>query len=512
MGIKKVSIIIVMICVSLCACDKVSHKGKVFLVGVDGATWKVINPMLERGELPNLKHLIDTGAYGKLTTDIAESPVSWTSIITGKGRDKHGVNEALGEGIWADTVDLKTNRLWDIMLHHHKRVGVYRWYFTNPYREINGFWIPKRTDEGDLPKTMYAQLEIAHNAGKHELIHLIEQYDCDFIAAFWHDVDAVQHPYWLYHCIVGNNDDVLFEEPMRHEIIDRAECIYDTYRAFDEKIGELNKHLQKEDTVIIVSDHGFSIELDKRVRIRSTLLQKLGISTEWSNEEATQAQGSMQDIIFYVNIQDDTSYRSPIFSGDILARLKEPVTLPVVTITFDQTIMRSARAYIAAQREIIDIFNGIYLDDTHVFELSEGEAQDTLVFKLSASARSYCEQVRDPMTDNEWLEINVTTGGHWTGDDGIIILNGPRINRHVEIQDAHLYDVTPTILYIMGLPVGSDMDGKPLFAAIKRFVFKKRPQYIDSYDDVIPVAVNNGVTGTLDEERKRELRSLGYMQ
>ena len=46
--------------------------------------------------------------------------------------------------------------------------------------------------------------------------------------------------------------------------------------------------------------------------------------------------------------------------------------------------------------------------------------------------------------------------------DGIFIAKGAGIRKGVEITGAEIIDMTPTILYMMGLPIPEDMDGKVL--------------------------------------------------
>jgi len=39
---------------------------KVIIIGIDGATFDIILPMMKRGELPTFKNIIDKGAWGQL--------------------------------------------------------------------------------------------------------------------------------------------------------------------------------------------------------------------------------------------------------------------------------------------------------------------------------------------------------------------------------------------------------------------------------------------------------------
>lgn len=64
---------------------------------------------------------------------------------------------------------------------------------------------------------------------------------------------------------------------------------------------------------------------------------------------------------------------------------------------------------------------------------------------------------------------------------GIICMAGPNIQEDERIFGATLLDITPTILSLFGLPIGKDMDGKPLLHAFKEEI---KPDYIDSWENV----------------------------
>jgi len=65
---------------------------KVVILGFDGLSPKIIEPMMEKGLLPNFSHLKNFGSYTHLsTTNPPQSPVAWTGLATGKNPGKHGV-------------------------------------------------------------------------------------------------------------------------------------------------------------------------------------------------------------------------------------------------------------------------------------------------------------------------------------------------------------------------------------------------------------------------------------
>ena len=95
---------------------------------------------------------------------------------------------------------------------------------------------------------------------------------------------------------------------------------------------------------------------------------------------------------------------------------------------------------------------------------------------------------------------------------GIILIKGPRIKEDYHVQDAHIYDILPTILYIFDLPVARDMDGKVLTNVFEKKVLEERPiRYIESYEG--EARIERGQKDSeLDKKTLEELRALGYIK
>src|SRR6058998_2066338 len=69
---------------------------RVQLIAWDGADWRILDPLLERGELPNLQALIDRGQRGVLRSTIpTHSWSAWPSFLTGVDPADHGVYDIL---------------------------------------------------------------------------------------------------------------------------------------------------------------------------------------------------------------------------------------------------------------------------------------------------------------------------------------------------------------------------------------------------------------------------------
>lgn len=64
---------------------------KVVIIGLDGATFTILNPLLEEGLLPNIAGLIKEGSHGILMSTLPPMAApAWASFMTGVNPGKHG--------------------------------------------------------------------------------------------------------------------------------------------------------------------------------------------------------------------------------------------------------------------------------------------------------------------------------------------------------------------------------------------------------------------------------------
>ncbi len=142
---------------------------KVFVIGIDSASWAEVDPLLERGLLPNLQRLVDRGCRGTLETLVpTESPLLWASMATGKLPAGHGIRFFLradfpGVGVplylfpqklflgrmemlklmrfsTIDGSEMTAAAFWDVA-GRHLPVGVVNWWQTYPAARVNGYMV-----------------------------------------------------------------------------------------------------------------------------------------------------------------------------------------------------------------------------------------------------------------------------------------------------------------------------------------------------------------------------------
>ena len=130
--------------------------GPILLVGVDGVEWEVLLPLLAEQRLPTLAGLMQNGVYGRLESFIpTESPVIWTSVATGKESSKHGIlhfvhNDPAGQPILYNNGDRRTKAIWNILSDYDKRVCTVGWWMTYPVEPINGVMVAQTNTAAQL--------------------------------------------------------------------------------------------------------------------------------------------------------------------------------------------------------------------------------------------------------------------------------------------------------------------------------------------------------------------------
>ncbi|WP_083478264.1 alkaline phosphatase family protein [Lacinutrix himadriensis] len=120
-------------------------QNKVLLIGWDAADWKIIWPLITKGEMPALKKLMDKGVYGNMSTmNPPYSPMLWSSVATGKTPDKHGVLGFIelmpnNKGVRPVTTNSrKAKAIWNILHYKGYKSNLVGWWPSFPAEPING--------------------------------------------------------------------------------------------------------------------------------------------------------------------------------------------------------------------------------------------------------------------------------------------------------------------------------------------------------------------------------------
>ena len=285
---------------------------RVTVVGVDGAAWRVIDPMLADGELPNLGGLIARGARARMRSKAPLwSPPVWTTIATGVPREVHGIENFYagpergrkrgGERL-VTSIDRRTPALWNLASEAGLRSAVLGWWATYPAEPIDGVVVSERalaTREADLremfptPLQPPARSRLTHPPELLEIVvaalergglpppgtpepervrRAMRAEDGATVHALGRaraslgpftlemlllrGVDPVSHFFWRFHepGAAAYTED---ERPAAEEVARHGDTVRAHYRFVDGLLGTLGVRGSATRVVIVVSDHGF---------------------------------------------------------------------------------------------------------------------------------------------------------------------------------------------------------------------------------------------------------------
>lgn len=272
------------------------------ILGLDGADWQVIAPLLERNELPVINGLIRKGCHGTLvSTTPPNSPPAWASMITGVNPGKHNIFDFTYIDVSYRKVPIDAMSriaalpLWQILNRFGLSSGVVNLPIHYPAENVDGFVICGLVTPWSADVFTYPP-EISHEIGKpgqnwligQTLVHggspeeflneirtktrtqadwilrLQREYQPDFLMAVFDGTDKIQHFFWKYWDATHSRHD-----PMSDELLKQA--IPEYYRYVDACLGEIIQERGDGD-IFIVSDHGFT-GIDRDVFIENWLVQ-----------------------------------------------------------------------------------------------------------------------------------------------------------------------------------------------------------------------------------------------
>lgn len=285
-------------------------KNKVLLLGWDAADWKVINPLMDQGLMPNMQKFVEKGTISNLSTlDPPYSPMLWSSIATGKRPYKHGVlgfTEVTpdGKGIRpVMSLSRKCKALWNILTQKDYKTHVVGWWPSHPAEPINGVMISNffqkevgrinepwplakgavhpeeeaeffsqfrvhfqeltgehivpfvpmasKVDQSKDRKLTGVAKITSHAASLHAAFtNIIREKEWDFAALYLDAIDHYCHGFMKYH------------PPKRPHIPQEEYDYYNNvvtagYRFHDMMLGRIMDMIDDQTTLLLISDHGF---------------------------------------------------------------------------------------------------------------------------------------------------------------------------------------------------------------------------------------------------------------
>ncbi len=459
-----------------------SRERKVFVIGLDCAAPELVFDRW-RDNLPNLTYLAQNGLWGELESCIPAITVpAWSSMLSGKDPGELGIygfrnraDHSYDKMFIATGNHVRAKRVWDYLSEAGKQcivIGVPQTYPVKPINGylVSGFLTPGVRSEFTYPATLKQEvLSIApdyqvdvpqfRTDDKDWLLRQIwemteqrfrvvdrwlTEKPWDFFMLMEIGVDRIHHGFWSYHD----------PEHRRYQPGNPYEnAIHDYYVYIDRKIGEWLNKLDQDTVVLVVSDHGAK-RMDGGICLNEWLWREGYLAFKEDPKPG--------EIVPFEKLEVDWSRTKAWGSGGYYGRVflnvqgREPQgTIP-------------AAEYEAVRDELAERLQAIPDPD--------GRDIGTRVFKPQQIYRQVNGVAPDLMVyfgDLLWRSVGslghgaVHTFENDTGPDdcnhaqnGLFILYDPRERRsHQEVHGAHLMDVAPTLLRLMGLSVPNGCGG-----------------------------------------------------
>lgn len=519
-------------------------KTTTLVIGLDGASFEMINEWLDTGELPNIQQIIDLGVSQDLKSCLppVTSP-NWMCYATGLNPGKLGV-------FWWDIVDRgkKTIRntcdrgqydgpsFWEML---DGRKGIINLPTSYPTSEGDGVYIaggPSAPETGychppeyenilnskfsykvhpkyisllskDKPDSKCVDEIYSLIDSRFDLaLDLLESEDFEFIHVTIFYLNALQHFFWKH------------------------DCVKEAWKLIDDRMGEIMEQ-DKFNNLFIMSDHGTS-QIHTVFRINSWLIQNGYLST-------TQQSG-LSDLFYSLGLTRERIRPTLAKLGvEWWVRNIIPEHLQNKLPDQDGTVERSGKAERIDWEQSIAVASG--QGPVYLLKNKDERVRDELITELEKIRKPDGEPIFKNIFKNEEIYCGTHTkkgpdiildqanGIHIEGrlgsdkifskpnrwkaenkNDGIFVAYGEDIknsNLNNLNQPISILDLAPTVLHIHNKSIPLMMDGRVL-----KEIFKPSSNTRDRKVKYVSLESKN-FDSSLDhnEETRKRLSQLGYL-
>lgn len=529
------------------------------MVGLDGATYDVLTPLMQQGRMPHLKALMDDGVWGPLeSTRPPITPAAWTTFMTGKGPGKHGIIDFLryepttNQLIFNNNQKISQKTIWQILSEKDYRVGSIHVPMTFPPEPVNGFMIsgfdtptgrnftypaglqdeilaryPDYTHEkkwerralgGDalfvenlkyIRQSFDRGYELARFCG--------DKYGWDVMMVLFKLVDNLQHKCWRY-----------LDARTRNRWPLRARLTEDCFAHLDDVLGRLHRlAVERDATLLVMSDHGHG-SLDGKAQ-PNLLLAKWGYlglrnnfaraksrgSVWWrrltrpkSGSPAGQQNGLDHDLAFDWSRTRACVLHAGIYGFlyiNLKGRQPEGIVEPADYESLRDEIRERLLSATCPDRDgrPMRIFPNVFATEELYGCRREDYPWMPDLLLAPADGLAVVKKIRGS-APVRWVPMDRLEGTHRL--EGIFAAQGPGIASGRKIR-AHIEDIAPTVLAGLGERVPKDMDGNVMIQMFCKEPFVEyEPPTERKVDEAAPALTERQM-----QEVASRLGDLGYL-
>jgi predicted AlkP superfamily phosphohydrolase/phosphomutase len=526
---------------------------RVLLIGWDGADWRILDPLLEAGALPNLAALVARGGRSILKSTLpTHSWAAWPSFLTGLDPADHGVYDIFeSRGRRAHRLPVSFSSIRErTFLADLTEAGIETVMLNVPItfppppikgKLVAGGVLPKRrpythpeslaselesagvpypingmswTTFHKRPEPFLAEVQALTRARQRATEHILDTTDWRVACVVFVATDRINHCLAPYVSPDHPDHARLAREPL-------AEKVRDAYRLLDEGLGRLVARTGPDDLVLFMSDHGSqstigNMNMDKLLehfgflefsasaavfgRIQAGRLR--GVARKVYDRLGLHGKVALPQSVNWARTRAYTSVRSTGegISVNLAGREPEGTVDPADFETVRDQVAEKVGSFVdprTGRRPVgriwrrEEVFKGRFAD----------EAPDLLLEPAPLYSLTHARQMIEP-------------AGWACGDhrlDGVLAGAGPLVDVTAFPDTARLTDLAPTILAAAGAPASVRHSGSVLAAVVGAQAAAaasetREPRQED--EDSAGAALDEREA----EEVEEHLRGLGYLE
>ncbi len=441
---------------------------RVAVIGLDGATWNLLDPWIEEGILPNIERIRREGfSTGLLSVVPPLSAPAWTTAITGTNPGRHGIfnfdhfDRERFLPFPATSLDRKTKAVWEYLTESNRRSIAVAIPLTSPPDSLNGVMIsgfPHLSESGfTFPPELEQELVgyRLHKYGEYLMdehedaflnhlyavreshgrvgLDLYRRKDWDLFWFVFLGTDKIQHFFWKFMDAEQRGDvDPATAEMYRH-------AIRDFWIDIDRLVGDFVEATDSNTVLFVVSDHGFG-PIHREMRV-----------LRWLWDEGYCDINPTRSRVLYLphyggELAINRKDRFPngvVAPGEEYEQLMSELTEKLLAVRDPANGKRVVSEVFRADR----IYSGPHLD----------EAPDLLFLPEPG----YFFGRGSPMEEGGTFGVPSYTFSAFHDMRGIFLVRGPHVRPGRGEKDLRLLDLAPTALRLLGETIPLRMDGRP---------------------------------------------------
>jgi hypothetical protein len=503
---------------------------RIVVFGVDGGSWSLLDPGMRDGSLPNFRALAERGVSAEMeTVSPVISPTVWTSIATGRSPDAHGITD-----FTRNRTHVRVPTVFERLARRGLHVGLEEWLVTDPPRSLpGGFVIPgwtRRDDRLSPPdvferagvapylysvKRFRTQDDFVANARSEvrekplRFNRLAQAFGLDVGAVVFYSADATGHRFWR----AAFPDE--FDEPRREADDPYRGVVVETLRGLDAALGSVVSALGPEDSILVLSDHGFEAG-ETRPVWSARLTEQLQGSELDPADHAFTIDGEFSALMLRVH-PGPFAEREPLYErlAETLRSARTEGGATLFRVYLADVAERPSEARRGLFQRILQWGFRLYLRLAFGLRLDRPAYGYVFAVPDDAVLRPLWPDGRvtilgRTLAVSEWFQLDDFSGAH--DETAIFLAGGPAFRPQAPRGEVSVLDVAPLLLHLAGQPVPDDLEGRvpsELLDPAYRAAHPVTTVPADALPGLPPEAADASEDDAVLLER---LRALGYAQ